>query len=186
GADSVWAKHPGIKVVNRYTGMWDSATAERNTAAILPSLPKVDGIWCQGGTDGVLKAFIAAKRTPLPPTAGAAENGFRKFMSPEGYMGQKVEGISLGQPPYLSVVALELARRVLKHEYPRKDLLDVSFPIVTNAMVKQGVTVFPDLPDSFFDDFSDAGPDPIVTLCVDAALKGAPCPGKLTVDLPPA
>src|SRR6185437_12200104 len=74
GADEVWKQHPGIKVVNRYTGMWDSATAERNTASILPSLPKIDGIWCQGGTDGVLKAFIAAKRTPLPPTAGEAEN----------------------------------------------------------------------------------------------------------------
>lgn len=44
GADKVWAKHPGIKVVNRYTGMWDSSVAQKNTAAILPSLPKVDGI----------------------------------------------------------------------------------------------------------------------------------------------
>ena len=40
GADSVWAKYPGIKVVNRYTGMWDSATAERNTSASCPSLPQ--------------------------------------------------------------------------------------------------------------------------------------------------
>ena len=79
GADSVWAKNPGIKVVNRFTGMWDSSTAERNTAAVLPSLPKIDAIWCQGGTDGVLKAFISANR-PLPPTAGEAENGFRKMM----------------------------------------------------------------------------------------------------------
>ena len=31
-----------------YTGMWDSATAQRNTAAQLPSLPKVDGIWASG------------------------------------------------------------------------------------------------------------------------------------------
>ena len=108
GADEVWAKNPDIKVINRYTGMWDSATAERNTASILPSLPKIDGIWCQGGTDGVLKAFISAKRD-LPPTAGEAENGFRKFMI--GYEGHKVEGISIGQPPFLSVIALELARR---------------------------------------------------------------------------
>src|SRR4051812_47782351 len=72
GADAVWKKYPGIKVVARYTGMWDSSTAQRNTAAQLPSLPKVDGIWAQGGTDGVLKAFIDAKRVPLPPTAGEA------------------------------------------------------------------------------------------------------------------
>lgn len=183
GADTVWAKHPGIKVVNRYTGMWDSATAERNTAAILPSLPKVDGIWCQGGTDGVLKAFISAKRVPLPPTAGEAENGFRKFMV--GYMGQKVRGISLGQPPYLSVIALELARRILRKEYPRRDIT-LPFPYVTSETVKVGETVFPDMPDSFFDDFTDSGPHAMVEFCVGAALHGTPCEGTLKVNLPAA
>ena len=181
GADSVWAKYPAIKVVNRYTGMWDSSAAERNTATILPSLPKVDGIWCQGGTDGVLKAFIAAGRIPLPPTAGEAENGFRKFMV--GYMGQKVRGISIGQPPFLSVIALELARRILRKEYPRRDIT-LPFPYVTNETVKVGETVFPDLPDSFFDDFTDSGSNATVKFCVDAALHGTPCQGSLPVNLP--
>ena len=71
GAEEVFKAAPGIAVVNRYTGMWDSSTAERNTAAILPSLPLIDGIWCQGGTDGVIKAFIGAKRK-IPPVAGEA------------------------------------------------------------------------------------------------------------------
>lgn len=180
GADSVWAKHPGIKVVSRYTGMWDSSTAERNTASVLNSLPTIDGIWCQGGTDGVLKAFIAANR-PLPPTAGEAENGFRKFMI--GYMGHKVDGISIGQPPYLSVVALELARRILNKRHPRQNIT-IPFPYVTNATVKVGETVFPNLPDSFFADFTDSGPDASVKLCVDAALNGTPCGGTLKVNLP--
>ncbi|MDE2581793.1 MAG: ABC transporter substrate-binding protein [Rhodospirillales bacterium] len=183
GADAVWKQHPDIKVVNRYTGMWDSSTAERNTASILPSLPKIDGIWCQGGTDGVLKAFIAAKRTPLPPTAGEAENGFRKFMT--GYMGEKVDGLSIGQPPYLVLVALELARRILQKSYPRKDIT-IPFPFVTTGTVKTGETVFPHLPDSFFADFTDSGPDATVKICVDAALKGTPCPGHLHVRLPKA
>ena len=182
GADSVWAQNPGIKVVNRFTGMWDSATAERNTSAVLPSLPQIDGIWCQGGTDGVLKAFISANRT-LPPTAGEAENGFRKFMI--GYNGHKVDGISIGQPPFLSVVALELARRILHENYPRKDVT-IPFPFVTNDTVKTGETVFPDLPDSFFADFTDSGPDAVVKLCVDAALDGKSCAGKLDVKLPSA
>src|SRR6185437_6533811 len=116
GAMEVFKANPGIKVVGRYTGMWDSATAQRNTAGQLPSLPKVDGIWAQGGTDGVLKAFIDAKRTPLPPTAGEAENGFRKFMLPQGYLGQHVTGISIGQPPFLVLASLELARAVLAKE----------------------------------------------------------------------
>jgi ribose transport system substrate-binding protein len=182
GADQVWAKNPGIKVVNRYTGMWDSATAERNTTSILPSLPRIDGIWCQGGTDGVLKAFIAANR-PLPPTAGEAENGFRKFML--GYEGHKVEGISIGQPPFLSVISLELARRILAKTYPKKDIT-IPFPYVTNETVKEGVTVFPKLPDSFFADFTDSGPNATVKLCVEAATDGTPCQGDLHVNLPPA
>jgi ribose transport system substrate-binding protein len=180
GADSVWAKNPDIKVVSRYTGMWDSSTAERNTAAVLNSLPKIDGIWCQGGTDGVLKALIAANR-PLPPTAGEAENGFRKFMI--GYDGHKVNGISIGQPPFLSVVSLELARRILNKQYPKKDV-GIPFPYVTNDTVKVDETVFPKLPDSFFADFTDSGPKAVVSLCVDAALNGTPCGGTLKVDLP--
>ncbi len=179
GADSVWAQNPGIKVVNRYTGMWDSSTAERNTSALLPSLPQIDGIWCQGGTDGVLKAFVAAKR-PLPPTAGEAENGFRKFMI--GYEGQKVDGISIGQPPYLAVVALELARQILQRKHPKQDIT-IPFPFVTNDTVKVGETVFPDMPDSFFDDFTDSGPNAVVKFCAGAAVDGKACQGSLAVKL---
>ena len=182
GADSVWAKNPGIKVVNRFTGMWDSSVAERNTAAVLPSLPQIDGIWCQGGTDGVLKAFIGANRA-LPPTAGEGENGFRKFML--GYDGHKVEGISIGQPPFLSVISLELARQVLMGKHPKTDIT-IPFPFVTNDTVKAGETVFPDLPDSFFADFTDAGDHATVKLCVEAALDGKPCSGTLEVNLPQA
>ena len=182
GAESVWAKNPGIHVVNRFTGMWDSSVAERNTAAVLPSLPKIDGIWCQGGTDGVLKAFISANR-PLPPTVGEAENGFRKFMI--GYMGHKVDGMSIGQPPFLSVISLELARLVLQGKHARKDIT-IPFPFVTNDTVKEGETVFPKLPDSFFADFTDSGPKATVSLCVEAALDGTPCPGTLKVNLPQA
>jgi ribose transport system substrate-binding protein len=180
GAENVWSRNPGIKVVSRYTGMWDSSVAERNTAAVLNSLPQIDGIWCQGGTDGVLKALLAANR-PLPPTAGEAENGFRKFMI--GYDGHKVEGISIGQPPFLSVVSLELARRILNKEYPRKDIT-IPFPSVTSETVKVDETVFPKLPDSFFDDFTDAGTNAIVTLCPQAALDGNSCGGTLKVNLP--
>jgi ribose transport system substrate-binding protein len=182
-ADAVFAKNPGIKVAARFSGMWDSATAERNTSAVLPSLPKIDGIWCQGGTDGVLKAFISAGRTPLPVTFGEAENGFRKFMV--GYMGQKVDGLSIGEPPYESVIALELARRVLQKSYPRKDIT-IPDPRVDSSTVKVGETVFPDLPDSFFADFTDSGPNAVLRLCAGAALDGKPCTGRLDVKLPAA
>ena len=48
------------------------------------------------------------------------------------------------------------------------------------------MTVFPDLPDSFFADFTDSGPDAVVTLCAAAALDGKACGETLKVNLPAA
>jgi ribose transport system substrate-binding protein len=181
GAESVWKSSPGVKVVNRFTGMWDSSVARKNTAAVISSLPKIDGIWAQGGTDGVLGAFRAAGR-PLPPTCGESENGFRKYLAGmPGY--PKVRGLSIGQPPYLAVVAMELARRVLRGEYPRRDVT-IPFPSVTDATVRPGVTVFDDVDDGFFTGITDTNARPAVTMCLDSALKGKPCGDHLTVNLP--
>jgi len=100
-------------------------------------------------------------------------------------MDHKVEGISIGQPPFLSVISLALARQVLMGKHPKADIT-IPFPFVTNETVKAGETVFPDLPDSFFADFTDSGPDAVVKLCVEAALDGKPCSGTLDVNLPQA
>lgn len=179
GAKKVFAAHPDIHVVAEYSGKWDSATAERQTAAQLPSLPRVDGVWVQGGTDGVIRAFVKAHR-PMPVVAGEAENGFRKYMA--GLATPTVTGMSIGQPPYLSVMALELARAVLSKEHPRADVT-IPFPTVTSDELVKGTTVFADQPDSFFDDFTDSGDDAAVELCLAAATDGKACPGTLHVDL---
>lgn len=183
GAEAVWKAHPGIKVINRFTGMWDSSVAQKNTAAVVSSLPKIDGIWAQGGTDGVLKAFRAAGR-PLPPTCGESENGFRKFLAgAPGY--EKVRGLSIGQPPYLSVVAMEVARRILRGEYPRRDVI-IPFPTVTDRTVELGKSVFNGVEDSFFTGITDTNPHPVVQMCLDSALTGKPCGPRLTINLPGA
>jgi ribose transport system substrate-binding protein len=179
GAQQVFAKNPGIKVVAQYSGQWDSATAQRQTAAQLPSLPKVDGVWVQGGTDGVIKAFVEAHR-PVPVVAGEAENGFRKYLA--GLSTPKVNGLSIGQPPYLSVLALELARAVLRGEHAKADVT-VGFPKVGSADLVPDKTVFGNEPDSFFDDFTDSGPNAALVLCLDAAKSGKACPGDLHVNL---
>src|SRR5947209_3042527 len=93
----------------------------------------------------------------------------------------KESSLSVATPACGSV----LTRRNLNKEYPRKDIT-ITFPYVTTATVKAGETVFPDLPDSFFDDFTDSGPDAVVTLCKEAALDGTPCAGTLKVNLPAA
>lgn len=181
GAMSVFSKHPQIKIVNQFSGMWDSAVAQRNTAAVLPSLPKIDGIWAQGGTDGILKAFQSAGR-PLPPTAGESENGFREFMSGEK-TGHKLAGYSIGQPTYLVLIALELARRVLRREYPRKNVT-VPFQVATTHTVKRGVTVFPQLQDSFFTPFTDISPARLVEVPLAEVQTGKTTRPRMEVKLP--
>src|SRR6185437_1579500 len=152
------------------------------TAAQLPTLPQVNGVWVSGGTDGVVKAFIDAGK-PLPIVAGEGENGYRRYMLPGGYNGHHVTGISIGQPPFLSVASLELAREILQGNHAKKSIV-LPFPVVADSTVKSGITAFPNLPDSFFADFTDSGPEATVVLCVQAALKGTACPGTLKVSLP--
>jgi ribose transport system substrate-binding protein len=181
GAESVWRRYPGIQVVNQFAGEWDSSVAQKNTAAVVASLPRIDGIWAQGGADGVLKAFQAAGR-PLPPTCAESENGFRKYLlGMPGY--PKVHGMSIGQPTYLSVVALELARRVLRGEYPRTNV-EIPFPSVTDETVRLGSTVFADVEDNFFTGVTDTNPNPVVTMCLDSARTAKPCGSHLQINLP--
>lgn len=183
GAEAVWRRYPGIKVVNKFSGMWDSSVAQKNTAAVISSLPKIDGIWAQGGSDGVLKAFQAAGR-PLPPTCAESENGFRKYLvGMPGY--PKVRGMSIGQPTYLCVVALELARRILRHEYPRRNV-EIPFPSVTDQTVKLGDTVFPDVADNFFTGVTDTNPNPVLRMGLASAQSATPDGSYLRVNLPPA
>ncbi len=178
---AVFAKYPGIKIVSTIDGMWNSAVAQQATATALASLPTINGVWVSGGTDGVLKAFVQAKR-PLPVTGGEGENGFRKFML--GYEGQKpVDGMSSGTPPFLSLAALGFAQQTLLGKYAKHNVV-LPAPVVTTSTVKSGVTVFPSLPDSFYATFTDSGPKATVEICVNAALHGTPCPGSLTVRLP--
>jgi hypothetical protein len=57
---------------------------------------------------------------------------------------------------------------------------------LSNDQLKLGENVFADQPDSFFDDFTAGGEDSPVQICVQAALDGSACPGKLVINLPKA
>ena len=94
----------------------------------------------------------------------------------------EVEGYSTGSPPFLSVMALEAVRAIIKKEIPKENV-NIKAPIVTNDLVKEGTTVFKDQADSFFNTFTDAGDKPAVLMCIEGAVDGKPCPGDIKVDL---
>jgi ribose transport system substrate-binding protein len=181
GANAVWAKYPGIHVIARYTGMWASGVAQTNTAAQLASLGKIDGVWCQGGTDGVIRALLAAHRTFPIPVAGEAENGFRQYMLQ--YKSKGFKAISIGQPPFLVLVSLELALEVLQGKHAKKDIT-IPFPVVNQDTVKEGETTFKNEPLSWFADFTDSGPHATVKICAAAAVNGSTCPSGVQIHIP--
>lgn len=144
GAQEVWDKNPGISIVE-VVGDWDPGKAQTATATALAANPDFAGVWCQGGTDGVVRAFQDAG-IPIPPIAGEAENGFRKQMLE--YKDQ-FNGLSIGQTPGLVAVSMRAALSLLQGD-PVPSAVSVPLPMATTAELVPGVNVFPDAPDNFF------------------------------------
>jgi ribose transport system substrate-binding protein len=144
GAAEVWSAHPDISIVE-VIGDWDPGKAQTATATALAANPDFAGVWCQGGTDGVVRAFIDAG-IPIPPIAGEAENGFRKQMLEYK---DEFQGLSIGQTPGLVCVSMRAALSLLMGE-PVPSAVSVPLPMATTEELEPGVNVFPDAPDNFF------------------------------------
>lgn len=149
GGRSVFDQYPNIEIVE-VLGQWDPGTAQTVTANALAAHNDITGVWCQGGTDGAVRAFLDAGR-PLVPFAGEAENGFRKQMLE--FRDDGFQAISIGQSPALVAVSIRVAIDLLSGiEVP--SYISVPLPIVTSDDLEVGVNVFPDAPDNFFTDIS--------------------------------
>src|SRR5215217_5346134 len=144
GAAEIWDQNPDISIVE-VVGDWDPGKAQTATATALAANPDFAGVWCQGGTDGVVRAFIDAG-IPIPPIAGESENGFRKQMVE--YKDQ-FKGLSIGQSPGLVAVSMRAALSLLMGE-PVPQAVSVPLPMATTDELVAGVNYFPDAPDNFF------------------------------------
>ena len=144
GAQEVWDANPGISIVE-VVGDWDPGKAQTATATALAANPDFAGVWCQGGTDGVVRAFLDAG-IPIPPIAGEAENGFRKQMLEYK---DEFQGLSIGQTPGLVAASMRAALSLLQGE-PVPSAVSVPLPMATTDELEVGVNVFPDAPDNFF------------------------------------
>ena len=144
GAAEIWDQNPDISIVE-VVGDWDPGKAQTATATALAANPDFAGVWCQGGTDGVVRAFIDAG-IPIPPIAGESENGFRKQMVE--YKDQ-FQGLSIGQSPGLVAVSMRAALSLLMGE-PVPQAVSVPLPMATTDELVAGVNYFPDAPDNFF------------------------------------
>jgi ribose transport system substrate-binding protein len=178
-AEKIFAKYPGIHIIDKVVGQWDSATVERVLAPVIATYQNINAVWVSAGTDGAVTAFQQAGRK-LPIIAGESENGFRVAIAKyakDGFKGQSVDG----SPVYLSVLALQYAIDVLEGKRKRGENIVFKPFVMTGANAKLGVNAFPNLPKGTFDDFQS----PYVPMCPVGALKGTRCPGTLKVRIPP-
>lgn len=76
----VFAKAPGIKVVNVANGDWDETKAQQVMSNLLAAQPNLDGVWVSGAmSEGVLRALAAANLPKLPIITGDNTAGYLRL-----------------------------------------------------------------------------------------------------------
>ncbi len=69
GYREVFAKYPGIKIVNEVNGNWDQAQGQQAMQNLLATYPDINGVWVQDGmAAGAWKAIMNAKKTNIAAT----------------------------------------------------------------------------------------------------------------------
>jgi ribose transport system substrate-binding protein len=127
GAASVWAKNPGIKILDEQYGQWDVATGKKIMEQWIAKYGnQINGIWSNGAqmSQGIISAYIDAKM-PVPPLAGGEySNGFLRMAADNKVTFQAVQ-----YPPSMSVLCVDTAIKILQGE-PVKRFIDVqdAFP----------------------------------------------------------
>lgn len=146
GAKKALAKYPDIKILTEVNADWDQAKAQQAIANLLPSFPKIDGVYSQGGamTLGAIYAFKAANR-PLVPMVGEANNGLFKTWKAEQKNG--FSSVAPSDPAGLGGQAMQVAIQALKGEKLAKEI-NLDPPVVTDDTLDK--VVQPDMPDSLW------------------------------------
>ena len=85
GYREVFAKSPGIKVVNEVNANWDEAQGQQAMQTLLASYPNLNGVWVQDGmAAGAWRAIDASGRKDIAAT-GEIRVDFLKAWKENGY-----------------------------------------------------------------------------------------------------
>jgi ribose transport system substrate-binding protein len=108
GADEVFKKYPGIKVVANVHSEYNLAPAAQAFASAYSAHPTITGVFSQGGalSAAALQTLIK-QNAKLVPMTGENYNGYLKMWAEKKKDG--FSSIATAQPNYLSVIALEAA-----------------------------------------------------------------------------
>lgn len=114
GYREVFAKYPGIKILNEVNANWDEAQGQQAMQNLLATYPQIKGVWVQDGmAAGAWRALADAKRTDIAAT-GEIRVDFLKSWSENKYN----SGASVNPPgcmaSALNVAVLRLQGREFK------------------------------------------------------------------------
>jgi ribose transport system substrate-binding protein len=123
GAREVFAKYPGIEILDHQYCDWSPPKAKSIMEAMIQAFPKIDGIWADSGLESwpALQALQEAKR-PLVPSTGDQLNGYTKFL-----VANKARGYACPMTTKLSGEAVKQALAAVKGEKVEKKVL-LKFP----------------------------------------------------------
>lgn len=187
-AQAVFASYPGIKVIAKFSTMWDEATAQKGMAQLLASYgTQINGVWGQVGL-GIINAYQAAS-LPLVPITGESENGYRLDIIDPALRAKGLDGISYGNPQWTAAYALKVAVAALDGTaMPRKMLIPTPLNTADQLVVcdnsgnpPAGKPYCNVLPASvapsggWYPTYKEATLAP--ELCLTAAMTGNACPG---------
>ncbi len=105
GYKEVFAKYPGIKVVNEVNANWDQAQGQQAMQNLLATYPNINGVWVQDGmAAGAWKSVIDAGKTKDIAATGEIRKDFIDLWKSKGLN----SGASVN-PPGVMASALNVA-----------------------------------------------------------------------------
>ena len=127
-------------------GKWDDGTAQKVSADAIAVHKHFDGMTAQGGSTGMVRAFMDANQ-PFVPAGAETENGFRKLCAADADKGLKCA--SGGTGPAQVAVAIKTAIDALDGKViPQSIKLPLAH--VEDPDFKASVNFYPDQTDNFF------------------------------------
>jgi len=136
---------PNLEIIE-IVGNWDDGTSQKAAADALAVHGKFVAAFTQGGSTGLVRAFMDAGH-PMVPMAGEGENGFRKYIVE--YKDKGLKGLSYGQSPGLVAISIKAALSALEgNKMPQ--MISVPIPVADYTTLVDGKNYWSNLTDNFF------------------------------------
>jgi len=119
GYQAVFAKHPGIKILNEVNANWDQAQGQQAMQNLLATYPDIDGVWVQDGmAAGAWRAILAGNRTDIAATGEIRKDFLETWKAKNLNSGASVN------PPGCMASALNVTVHMLLGKQLKKTLSD--------------------------------------------------------------